>query len=235
MLFPSFNYEKSRFERKFVVQDMHYPEIIQQVKNNSSSFSSLFYPRYINNIYFDTNDLDFFFDNISGKGSRKKARIRWYDNLFGQISKPVLEFKMREGMVGNKLSYPLSPFTLDETFSGKVISDVIRNSDLPDRVKSIMLMLKPSLLNRYHRQYFISFDRKFRITVDDELTYYGLNNSTNNYLEKHTSEDIIVELKYDHKYDGKEAAYVTNELPFRLTKSSKYVNGFELTHPYIAT
>lgn len=235
MLFPSFNYDKSRFERKFVVQDMHYPDIIQQIRNNSSSFSSLFYPRYINNIYFDTNDLDFFFDNISGKGSRKKARIRWYDDLFGNISKPVLEFKMREGMVGNKLSYPLSPFTLDNNFSGKVIADMLHNSDLPDRVMNIMLMLKPSLLNRYHRQYFMSFDKKFRITVDDQLTYYGLNNSTNNLLEKHVSDDIIVELKYDHVYDGKEAAYVTNELPFRLTKSSKYVNGFELTHPYIAT
>ncbi len=235
MLFPQFNFEKSRFERKFVVKDMHYHQVIQQVRNNSAAFSGLFYPRHINNIYFDTNDLDFFFDNVSGKGSRKKARIRWYDDLLGNISKPVLEFKMREGMVGNKLSYPLSPFTLDTSFSMKVIEEVLHKSDLPERVKSIMLMLRPSLLNRYNRQYFISFDNKFRLTVDDELTYFGLNSGINNLMEKHQSDDVIVELKYDHKYDGKEAAEVTNELPFRLTKSSKYVVGFELTHPYIAT
>ncbi len=233
MLFPPFEFEKSRFERKFVVMDMHYPEIIQQVKNSIVSFSGIHQPRNINNIYFDTNDLDFYTDNVSGKGSRKKARIRWYGDLMGNINKPVLEFKMREGMVGNKLSFPLAPFTLDKSFSGDYILEVISSSDIPDWVRSVMLMLKPALLNRYHREYFMSFDGKFRLTVDSELEYNGISWGINNFMEKHTSEDVIVELKYDQVHDGKESAFVTNSLPFRLSKSSKYVNGFELLHPMI--
>ena len=233
MYFPPFNFDLSRFERKFAISDMHYNEIVQQVRNNRAAFSSLHHPRYINNIYFDTNDLDFFTDNVSGKGSRKKARIRWYGDLMGNITKPVLEFKMREGMVGNKLSFPIEPFTLDNNFSVEYIQDIFRSSELPDWATTVMLMLKPALLNRYSRQYFIRFNNKFRLTVDDELTYYSISNGLNNFMEKQTCDDAIVELKYDQKYDGKDSAHVTNDLPFRLTKSSKYVNGFELLHPMI--
>ena len=233
MHFPPFNFEKSRFERKFMIQDMHYPEIVQQVRNNKAAFLSLHHPRYINNIYFDTNDMDFFTDNVSGKGSRKKARIRWYGDLMGNISKPVLEFKMREGMVGNKLSFPIKPFILDNNFTGDYIQDIFRSSDLPDWAEAIMMMLKPALLNRYHRQYFISFNNNFRLTIDDELNYFGVGSGLNNFMEKHTCDNVIVELKYDQMHDGKDAAYVTNNLPFRLTKSSKYVNGFEMLHPMI--
>lgn len=233
MYFPAFNYNISRYERKFVVQDMHYHNVVQQVRHHKSAFSPLFQPRYINNIYFDTNDVDFYADNVSGKGSRKKVRIRWYGDVFGRASKPVLEFKMREGLLGNKLSFPLASFSIDESFTNDYIQDIFSKSELPDWVMMILRMLKPSLLNRYNRQYFISFNNNFRLTIDDELTYYGVGSGLNNFLEKHTNDDIIVELKYDNLHEGKESSYITNNLPFRLTKSSKYVDGFELTHPLI--
>lgn len=233
MYFPPFNFEKSRFERKFAVQDMHYHEIVQQVRNNRAAFLSIHHPRYVNNIYFDTNDMDFYTDNVSGKGSRKKVRIRWYGDLMGEISNPVLEFKIREGMIGNKLSCPIKSFTLDKNFTGDYIQDILRSSELPDWVDAVMLMLKPALLNCYNRQYFISFNKNFRITIDDKLSYFGIGNGLNNFIKKYTSDDVILELKYDYKHDGKDAAYVTNNLPFRLTKSSKYVNGFEMLHPMV--
>ncbi len=233
MYFPAFNFEKSRFERKFAVQDMHYHEIVQQVRNNRAAFLPIHHPRYINNIYLDTNDLDFFSENVTGKGSRKKARIRWYGDLMGNISHPILEFKLREGMVGKKLSFPLKPFTIDKNFTGDYIQNIFRLSELPDWVTTVMSMLKPALLNRYHRQYFISFSNNFRLTIDNELTYIGIGNGLNNFFERYTSDEVIVELKYDYIHDGKDAAYVANNLPFRLTKSSKYVNGFEMLHPTV--
>ncbi|MBC8321058.1 MAG: VTC domain-containing protein [Bacteroidetes bacterium] len=212
---------------------MHYHEIVQQVRNNRAAFLPLHHPRYVNNIYFDTNDMDFFSDNVSGKGSRKKARIRWYGDLMGNITKPILEFKMREGMVGNKLSFAIKPFTLDNSFTSMYIQDVFRSSDIPDWVRAVMVMLNPALLNSYKRQYFISFNNNFRLTVDDELNYFGIRWGINNFMEKHTCDDVIVELKYDKDHDGKDAALVTNSLPFRLSKSSKYVNGFEMLHPMV--
>jgi len=233
MFFPPFNEEKSRFERKFLVTDMHYADIEQQVRIHPAAFSPIFHPRIINNIYLDSNDLDFFHDNVSGKGSRKKARIRWYGEMNGRIEKPVLEFKIREGMLGNKLSFPLSSFTVGANLTLENLQDVFQNSELPVWALEIMMQLKPALLNRYSRKYFLSFDNKFRLTMDDQLSYFAIGNNNNTFIENFKSEDIIVELKYDFQNDDLAPA-ITNHLPFRLTKSSKYVNGVELLHPMFA-
>jgi SPX domain protein involved in polyphosphate accumulation len=233
MFFPPFNEEKSRFERKFLVTDMHYPDIEQQIRIHPAAFSPIFYRRTINNIYLDSNDLDFFHDNVSGKGSRKKARIRWYGDMLGFIGKPVLEFKIREGMLGNKLSFPLKPFTVDADLTLEKLQFVFQNSDLPFWANEVLLQLKPALLNRYSRKYFLSFDQKFRLTIDDQLNYFSIGNNNNAFVENYKSEDLIVELKYDFENDIFAPA-ITNQLPFRLTKSSKYVNGLELLHPMFA-
>jgi SPX domain protein involved in polyphosphate accumulation len=233
MFFPPFNEEKSRFERKFLVTDMHYADVEQQVRIHPAAFSSIFYPRIINNIYLDSNDLDFFHDNVSGKGSRKKARIRWYGEMNGWVEKPVLEFKIREGMLGNKLSFPLKPFMVDANLTMEKLSAVFHESKLPVWALEVLMQIKPALLNRYRRQYFLSFDGKFRLTMDNQLSYYSIGNNNNTFVEKYESEDIIVELKYDYNNDDAAPA-VTNRLPFRLSKSSKYVNGVELLHPMFA-
>ncbi len=233
MFFPPFSEEKSRFERKFLVTDMHYADIEQQVRIHPAAFSPIFHSRTINNIYLDSNDLDFFHDNVSGKGSRKKARIRWYGDMLGYIEKPVLEFKIREGMLGNKLSFRLKPFTVDANLTAEKLYAVFQDSDLPLWALEVVLQIKPALLNRYSRKYFLSFDKKFRLTLDDQLNYFSIGTNNNNFIENYKSEDVIVELKYDYLNDNF-APEVTNRLPFRLTKSSKYVNGVEMLHPMFA-
>lgn len=232
MFFPPFNQDISRYERKFVVSDMHYAGILQAVRNHPAAFGVIFHPRYINNIYLDSNDLDFFYDNVSGKGSRKKARIRWYGNLTGDIVKPILEFKIREGFLGNKLLFPLKPFKLDETFNMEVLNQVFADSDLPDWAYEVLQHMKPSLLNRYNREYFSTFDDKFRLTIDSDLSYHAIEPVNNTFLKSYHGEDFIVEVKYDFVND-KDAVFVTANLPFRLTKNSKYVNGMELLYPQL--
>jgi hypothetical protein len=233
MFFPPFNESKSRYERKFMVPDMPYHQILQQIRNHPAAFSSIFYPRYVNNIYLDSNELDFFRDNVSGKGSRKKARVRWYGDQTGYIGKPVLELKVREGMLGDKISFRLQPFTLNQDFTYQTLLQVFKQSDLPFWVEELLLHLKPTLLNRYKRNYFISFDQNFRITLDDELAYYAIRVNNNTFSERYFTSNVIVELKYNREFDDVAPA-VTNKIPFRLTKSSKYVNGIELLNPVLA-
>jgi len=231
-MFPPFSIEKSRFERKFVISDMDYFNIEQQVRLHPAAFNNLFHPRYINNIYLDTTELDFYFDNVSGKGSRKKARIRWYGDLFGRVEKPVLEFKVREGMLGNKISFPLKPFTIEKGFSLNILKSVFAESDLPQWAYEVLMLLKPALLNRYKRKYHLNFDGDFRLTLDTELLYHLIGNENNSFVHSCKSDDVIVELKYDFAKD-KKASSITNNLPFRLTKSSKYVNGIDFLHPML--
>ena len=211
---------------------MMLPQVQQQIRIHPAAFSPIFHPRYINNIYLDTGDFEFYHDNVSGRGSRKKARIRWYGDLLGKIEKPVLEFKIREGFLGNKRSFPLKPFTIDKNFSSGYLQTIFEESNIPDWALGVLKQLQPSLVNRYLREYFLSFDGKFRVTTDTELQYYGIGRLNNSFTEKYTTDNVIVELKYDYK-NSDLAPDISTRLPFRLTKSSKYVNGIELLHPLV--
>ena len=75
-----------------------------------------------------------FHDNIQGIAERKKTRIRWYNSLFGKIEKPTLEFKVKKGLLGKKISYPIPPFQLNynTNFDMRVITQICNNSDISE-------------------------------------------------------------------------------------------------------
>ncbi len=216
---------KARFERKFAVSRLSKQEIELVIKQNSAFFSEIYKQRYVNNIYLDTPNLTFFFDNNVGKSNRKKIRIRWYGDMFGMISYPILEFKIKTGAVGNKFSFPLRSFLLDNNFSFDLLKQVFHKSDLPQWALNQLDILEPTLLNRYKRKYFRSFDKDFRLTIDSDINYANITSRINTFSYKYNDEfDIVVELKYDiEKNDS--AQQITNQFPFRMTKNSKYVNG----------
>ena len=82
-------------------------------------------------------------------------------------------------------------------------------------------------MNRYIRKYFVSVDGKYRITLDHDMEYYRIGSANNSFLERVMHDDyVILELKYGKDADS-EASRVTNDFPFRLTKSSKYILGVE--------
>lgn len=224
----------NRFERKFVISSLPRQSVEMIVKTHPNIFSEIFHERSVNNIYLDTPNMTFFFENNLGKSQRKKVRIRWYGDLFGMINKPVLEFKIKSGAVGYKISFLLSPFELNEDFDLEILLSVFSNSALPPWVMNELMGLEPKLLNGYTRKYFRSFDRKFRITIDNELFYHDIQRRHNSYLKHHlNSTNIILELKYDFDYDNN-ADSISSSFPFRLTKSSKYVNGISCFHINLA-
>ena len=78
-------------------------------------------------------------DNINGHPKRLKIRIRWYNNTFGAIERPVLELKIRENHLGSKLSFPLISFVLDKNFSREKIAYAFQNSVVEILVKKSLL------------------------------------------------------------------------------------------------
>ena len=224
-----------RYERKFVANKTSRLEAELLVKQNSAFFVPMFYPRKVNNIYFDTPGLDCYFDNLFGNGNRWKARIRWYGDVFGTVEKPILEFKIKKGLVGTKKSFALPSFVLNEKeFYPNVFQTVFQKAELPPEFYERLKSLQAVLLNSYKRSYFASIHKKFRITVDTELEYYNLRPSWNFFPTPFREIDkTVVELKYDEQWDA-EAKEITNEFPFRLDKNSKFVAGMSFFRSEIA-
>ncbi len=220
-------HKEYRYERKFFISELTRHEVESIIKLHPAMFSEIFHQRFVNNIYFDSVNLANYFSTVYGDKQRNKVRIRWYGELFGVIEKPILEFKIKNGLLGRKQSYSLNPFVLDSRFDYETLKDVIDQSDIPEIVKVTFSSLHPSLLNRYSRRYFQSKDKNFRITVDNEQSFYQINCQNNSFLNRvNDSVSIILELKYNYEMDEK-AERITNYFPFRMSKNAKYVNGIE--------
>jgi hypothetical protein len=226
MNFRYLNPDNWRYEKKFFLDHCGPLEIELAIKMNPFLFSEIFYQRFVNSIYLDTHELKSYFDNVDGNSSRFKVRIRWYGDLFGIVEKPVLELKIKDGMVGTKVSYPLQPFRLETGFSLKNLNFSILESEVPERLKKDLSFFQLSLLNRYSRKYYLSANKLFRITLDSKLVFYRLFQSCNNFLKHITDASSILELKYD-RTDVKYGELVTNHFSFRVTKSSKYIQGLK--------
>ncbi len=220
-----------RFERKFAIEGLSPTKVKSIIKLHPAFFREIYEPRQINNIYLDTVRLSSYFDNTDGNSNRKKVRIRWYGQTFGTIRKPVLEYKKKTGLLGSKPSWNLTTFCLNTQFDQIDLQEIFANSELPKRVQTELQSMYPKLLNTYKRTYYQSFDKKFRITVDEGLTYFSINSYNNCFLKKTNQQNqVILELKYTRDKDD-EVDQITQYFPFRLTKSSKYVNGINFNRP----
>jgi len=216
-----------RYERKFFVDQLDAKQAISLIKRHPAMFSEIYPPRYINNIYMDSPLMENYYDNVDGVRERRKARIRWYHRLFRYVDDPLLEFKIKSGLMGTKAQFPFPEFPFGDGFSERFLKRLISTSTLPADVKAQLLSVEPVLLNRYLRWYFATPDRKFRLTVDTGLTFYHLNKFHNRFLYKQVDyNDIVIELKYQSEYDP-QAVKITAGFPFRMTRSSKYVQGIE--------
>ena len=219
-----------RYERKFFMQNMNRNSVESIVLCHPAFFSEIFQERYVNNIYFDFITLNNFLDNINGNTHRTKYRIRWYGEMMTSVENSKLEVKIKDNLVGYKKSLNLLPFYINNEISISKLKAIIKNSEIDTKTKFSLNEQLPIMLNRYRRKYFASEDNKFRITIDDKQSFYKINTLNNTFLQKKTdSENIILELKYDNGYESLASA-ITNKLPLRITKSSKYSRGIQLLY-----
>lgn len=216
-----------RFERKYHVCDATTWEVEEWVHRCPALFSEVYAPRHVNNIYLDRPSLAAYFQNIDGMADRTKLRIRWYGALLGPIRKPVLEFKIKRGLVGTKEFHPLKPFDLVRGFGVEQLKAVMDASGLPPAVHIELAEMEPALINRYHRKYFLSADGHYRITVDSGLEFYRVHRHDNQFMARCTlPESTVMELKYSGDIADLDER-ITNFFPFRVTRMSKYVTGLE--------
>jgi len=216
-----------RYERKFTIANSNKATVLAPIKKHQAFFREIYHPRQITNIYLDTTQYQFYKDNEIGIANRKKVRIRWYGNVFGAIQNPKLEYKLKVGLAGNKKIYDLPDFEVEKGFTKKILQGLFDKANLPEEVQNELRQLCPTLLNTYQRSYYQSADKHFRLTLDEDLTYYQINFGANHFLRKAKEQlGLVVELKYAPDQE-KLASRVATELPYRLDKKSKYVSGIE--------
>jgi hypothetical protein len=217
-----------RYERKFLVEDLMPFQVTVLIKGHPRLFYAPYPPRYVNNLYLDTPDMINYFDNVNGAMRRRKVRVRWYGEPFGKIDRPMLEIKVKDGLVGTKHTYPLSSFNFDESFCDRALHQLFSVSDLPSEIRHALRGLNVVLFNRYYRYYYATHDGGFRLTLDTRQSFYKVNGLLGNQFvhRQDNVRDVIVELKYEIEQEPN-ANRVSSFFPFRVTRNSKYVQGIE--------
>ena len=207
-----------RYEIKYILEPHQWLQIEQMLIEHPASFTTLFPDRLINNIYYDTPDFGMCRDNLSGIAQRNKVRLRWYGDG-STIVNPTLEKKIKNNSLGRKENTPLNMTDYDE------INNWINRHYLS------MGYLLPVLKNQYLRSYYQNMEGSFRLTIDRNVNYQVADKlSFYNQLSKIQDDPIILELKFDQKDLYKETE-ITNFIPFRSTKHSKYVTGILACFP----
>jgi len=200
-----------RHEKKYRLLECTDQEVRQVLLHHPLSFRKAYPDRYINSLYFDTNNLQSYQENQAGISQRLKYRIRWYGKSIAMVSKPNLEKKIRDNQFGRKETVALPDFKLADAEQLQRIA-----------AAHIPAILGPKVITRYRRSYLISSNQKIRATIDTEVCYYGFNNF--HWLPMpHKDPAVILELKCE-KAAVDLLTSANQNIPFRITKNSKYVN-----------
>jgi len=216
-----------RYERKCRIEGVVKQQVLYYIKHHPAFFRPIFQSRQINNVYFDTQKLQYYKANQIGIADRKKIRIRWYGTDLAIANKPQLEIKLKSGLVGDKLVFPLPAFELPHQLTATFFLQLATKGQIPATILHEFKLLQPTLVNTYQRTYFQSTDKKFRLTLDEDMNFYKPTRWQNRSLHRLTNlSTFILELKYLLAVD-KEAAAIFQHFPYRLSKNSKYVNGMD--------
>lgn len=213
-----------RYERKFRPETLDLFQIKNIVLSSKALFRSIYHPRYINNIYLDNSELDAFYENTMGKADRKKYRVRWYGDAFGEITGAIFEIKIKNSYLGTKKSFFLKDFIIDKNFSNQQLFEILKNSEVPMEILNEIAGMEMKLLNRYQRSYYIDISGKFRLTTDSGIQYFRVQENFNQFVDSCSDREVVIEVKYDEE-DNAAASGVINTMPFRMTRNSKYVDG----------
>ena len=162
--------------------------------------------------YFDTNNLDSFYDHHKGKNERFKIRIRNY------VSSKLNFFEIKKKIKGRtvKSRIPVDNFSKEVTEKS---ADFI-SSKLNINTEK----LTPSIQINYKRITLASKKRDERLTLDIQLTYI-------NGEKKVILDDLVIAELKQSKLNRTSKFYIeAKKLQIRNLRISKYCTGIILTH-----
>jgi hypothetical protein len=218
-----------RSEIKFICYQHNYYLLKNWIKLHKYNFFKEYEDRSVNNIYFDTLNYKAFNDNLIGLPSRLKVRYRWYGDLFSENLKNEgsLEFKFKKNIYGYKKVFKINNLTLSTNSSWTTIKKKILNSLSPEYKILFNINSEKILINRYRREYFISKNKKIRITLDKDIKIFDQRltfKKPNLTLKNYTQDYSVFEIKFN-KEDKILLDDLDINIPIKASRNSKYING----------
>ena len=219
-----------RFEKKLVFRDPIYFDMIMSSLKVQGRWTSTFPPRIINNIYFDSPNLENYWANIDGIANRQKIRIRWYGDFNKPMTNPKLEMKKKHGQLGRKFACSIPSFNIFDINWPRYASELFELG-IDNQIKTSLSKSYPSLVNSYKRNYYTILNNRIRITVDEDLVFFRTNSSLaiSKFAIKEAKK-IVVEFKFPQEA-SQLLIELLRDIPIRFAKHSKYIVGMQLTRP----
>lgn len=214
-----------RFELKLVCEGQWLAHARSWIRLHRAGLRVAYPPRCVNSLYIDTLQMGNLQANLDGLGARRKVRWRWYGEDLSYAAQVYLELKERYGLVGAKRQ-SLLRCSLDMTRRWPEILSTVR-AHAGDAWRAILLTVnQPVLLVRYRREYYVSADRKVRVTLDFEQAAYDqqLGLRPNLRVRLPISDLIVIEVKADRAHATRVQEIVA-DFPIPRSRNSKYAQG----------
>ena len=190
----------------------------------SKRFKEIYELRRVNSLYYDDIRNSLYYESVNGISNRLKLRARFYnggDESFNLEKKIKIDDLNTKKIEKNHKKHLMPIVGLKFN----------KNLKLPSKVEQRYL---PKVLVSYLRRYFLSSDKKVRITIDQKIDCYKVKLINNCILigNKKQIHHGILEIKYSQKDNLKKnlVQELTNNFNFILCRSSKYCQSIELLY-----
>ena len=224
------SYSERRHEFKFVILQHEKPQLFNWLNTSKSKVRQAHDPNVVNNVYFDTFENLAVFENVYGELKKRKFRIRWYGNS-KQIKQVRAEAKERLNLLVFKTVEIIDcNLAIDQISWSSGVNSFF--SKLSPAMKTLASSYrKPVLLNRYSRDYFVSSDGSFRLTIDSDISYKSIHSSkiSRSGLTGYENR-LVCEVKFDESSLTCVKEFLAN-VPFARVKHSKFANGLNTVRP----
>jgi hypothetical protein len=217
----------ARYEVKMTCDEAYLPEVRTWVRLHPERFVEAYAPRQVNNVYLDTPAADYLDAHLCGVMDRQKLRYRWYGRQ-DDVVQGALEIKSKSGSLSWKRQYPI-PRTFDLTrVSWRDWMEQVRACVDGEMAYRLSPLLRPSLLNRYWREYYVTFDGQLRLTLDYQLQVYDqrMHRVPNLQLSCDVERCVVVEVKAPPTC-GRRLSDLFSHFRLQVGRNSKYVTGME--------
>jgi len=215
-----------RYELKMTYAQTWLQEVQSWILGHPMAFVTAYPPRWVNSIYFDTPDLDSFNDHLAGVPERRKLRFRWYgENL--RLARGQMEIKNKSERASWKVVQSIDHEFDLETMEWSQIMDGLRQQS-SGMIQELLSVVRPTLLDVYWREYYVSSDGLVRLTLDSDLRAYDerFASQPNLWFRQPLEETVILELKGDVTL-ARVLADILAHFPNRVERRSKYVDALE--------